>query len=79
MQTQPPSDFLPVRAFAKYQQTLISVSWKSAGSGFESLAAHKSPGHSRDLGFFMPEEHPLFDLFSRGSVPPTRPCTSSSS
>ena len=33
------------------------------GSGFESLAAHKSPGHTSVLGFFVPATHHLCTTF----------------
>src|SRR5690349_3713739 len=50
---------LPVRVFAHHRQSLINLSWKSAGSGFESLAPHNSPGHASVLGFFMSVTHHL--------------------
>lgn len=36
---------------------MIILSRNSAGPGFESLAAHKSPGHSVGLGFCMSVAH----------------------
>lgn len=42
MRTRPPWNPLPARAFAHRRQTVINLSWKSAGSGLESLAAHKA-------------------------------------
>ena len=51
MRTTPPMNPLPARDFAHLRQTVISLSWNSAGSGFESLAAHNSPGHESALGF----------------------------
>ena len=71
MRATPPANPLPVRAFAHHRQTLINLGWNSAGSGFESLAAHKGPGHSSGLGFFMSAGHLLFDAFSRTSLSPT--------
>jgi hypothetical protein len=38
---------------------MISLSWNSAGSGFESLAAHISPGHASVQGFLMSGTHHL--------------------
>src|SRR6266540_2090479 len=74
MSLSQPLNPLRTRDSAHRQQSTGNLSWKSAGSGFESLAAHKSPGQSADLGFFMPAGHLLFDLFSHAALPPTGPC-----
>ena len=54
--------------FGKVQQMWIVLACKSAGSGFESLAAHISPGHASALGFFMPSPASKRSSPDRGQV-----------
>jgi len=68
MRTQPPANPLPVRAFAHHRQAVSSPSWNSAGSGFESLAAHKTPRSPRWPGFLHTPTGPL-RVSCRNSAP----------
>lgn len=45
---------LASKSFRASSAVLDQPQLKSAGSGFESLAAHSSPGHAGGLGFLLP-------------------------
>jgi hypothetical protein len=53
-------DPLPASDFDCQWQLMNNLRWKSADSGFESLAAHQHPGHSDGLGFHV-ADGPLTD------------------